>query len=162
MKTKLLAMVVLAGGSMFTQTASAQTRFSVGVNIGGVGLGYYQSAPAYAVVPPCPGPDYSWIDGYWSSNRWINGYWFRQPYVGGFNRGTRFDRGFNNGFSNGFRGEVRDRDRNFGRDRDSRGFTNNDRGNNSRGNDNRGTNNRGNNSTGNNDRGRNTQQSGRR
>jgi hypothetical protein len=43
MKTKLLAMMLLAGGSMF-----AQTRFSVGIDFGGHGAGFssgYQVAP---------------------------------------------------------------------------------------------------------------------
>ena len=47
MKTKLLALVLLAGGSaMF-----AQTRFSVGVNIGGNGPGYYAPVPMQMVRP---------------------------------------------------------------------------------------------------------------
>jgi hypothetical protein len=45
--------------------------------------------PAYAYDrPPVPGPDYSWVDGYWnfSSGRyiWIRGYWARPPYVGAY------------------------------------------------------------------------------
>ncbi len=62
MKTKLLAMALLAGSSMF-----AETRFSIGINVGGYGRGYYAAAPpAYFVErPPCPGPDYFWADGYW-------------------------------------------------------------------------------------------------
>jgi hypothetical protein len=40
MKTKLLAMMLLAGGSMF-----AQTRFSVGIGVGGHGAGFYQPSP---------------------------------------------------------------------------------------------------------------------
>jgi WXXGXW repeat (2 copies) len=80
MKTKLLALVLLAGGSMF-----AQTRFSIGIHIGGNGRGYYPQTPPYASVqPPCPGPDYGWIDGYWSQNsgrsNWVPGYWTRQQY----------------------------------------------------------------------------------
>jgi hypothetical protein len=76
MKTKLLALALLAGGSMF-----AQTRFSIGVHIGVYGPGYYQPAPPryVGVRPPCPGPDYSWNDGYWDQGpgrgTWVNGYW---------------------------------------------------------------------------------------
>jgi hypothetical protein len=43
MKTKLLAMMLLAGGSMF-----AQTRFSVGMDFGGRNGGFFQAPPAYA------------------------------------------------------------------------------------------------------------------
>ena len=43
MKTKLLAMMLLAGGSMF-----AQTRFSVGIDFGGRNGGFYEAPPAYA------------------------------------------------------------------------------------------------------------------
>jgi hypothetical protein len=58
MKTKLLALVLLAGGTMF-----GQSRFSVGIGVGGY-------APGYAVsVPPCPGPGYVWVDGGWRLNR---------------------------------------------------------------------------------------------
>jgi hypothetical protein len=48
MKTKLLALVLLAGGTMF-----GQSRFSVGIG----------------VVPPCPGPGYVWVDGGWHLHR---------------------------------------------------------------------------------------------
>ena len=48
MKTKLLAMMLLAGGSMF-----AQTRFSIGLGFGTQGGEFYQAPPAYAAnIPP--------------------------------------------------------------------------------------------------------------
>lgn len=80
MKMKLLALAVLAGGSMF-----AQSRFSVGVQVGGYGPGYYSDAPVYAEQrPPCPGPDYDWVSGYWGQNygrrAWVGGYWNRRPF----------------------------------------------------------------------------------
>jgi hypothetical protein len=35
-------------------------------------------------VPPQPGPDYAWVDGYWypenGQYRWHNGYWTHPPY----------------------------------------------------------------------------------
>ena len=132
MKTKLLAVMLLAGGSMF-----AQTRFSVGVGFGGPGAGFYQPPPSYAYdVPPSPGPDYYWVDGYWSQdygrNTWIAGYWNRQPFSGGYQVAPRFDNRFDDrddrrGFTRGF---EQDRNRGFsqsrdfgGRDRNqSRGF----------------------------------------
>ena len=108
MKTKLLAMMLLAGGAMF-----AQPRFSVGI-------GFNQAPPAYAsIIPPCPGPGYTWVDGYWSQNYgqpvWIAGYWSAPAFTASFGFAPRFDDHFHGGF---------DRDRNFnGRDHDqSRSF----------------------------------------
>ena len=107
MKTKLLAMVLLAGGSMF-----AQTRFSVGIGVGGYAPGYYQRYPSVqAVVPPCPGPDYNWVDGYWSPyrghNAWVSGYWARQPH---YYAQPRYD----NRYYGAYR--ERDRGRHYGQD----------------------------------------------
>src|SRR5712671_2184086 len=108
MKTKLLAVMFLAGGTaMF-----AQTRFSVGVNAGGFGAGYYQSAPSsyYQAAaapygyeaPPCPGPDYSFVDGYWSEyygrRLWVPGFWERRAFIGR-NNGSRFEGSFDNRFN---------------------------------------------------------------
>jgi hypothetical protein len=79
-KSKLLALGLIGGGAMF-----AQTRFSVGISVGGYNPGYYQpNAYAQQYVPPCPGPGYTWVDGYWSPYQgrrvWTNGYW-RTPLV---------------------------------------------------------------------------------
>lgn len=81
-KWKLMAAALIAGGTMF-----AQTRLSVGVGVGvgGYDQGYYPP-PAYAdqYAPPCPGPGYTWVDGYWAPqggrNVWISGFW-RAPVV---------------------------------------------------------------------------------
>src|ERR1700730_14025936 len=114
MKTKLLAMMLLAGGAMF-----AQTRFSIGVGFGGHGAGFYQPPPSYAYnIPPCPGPDYTWVDGYWSQdygrNTWVAGYWNR-PFSSGFQVAPSFDNRFNDGDDRqGFtRGYEQDRKRSF-------------------------------------------------
>ncbi len=40
--------------------------------------GVYVGGPA-AYVPPCPGPGYSWIAGYYSGGYWVPGRW---NYVG--------------------------------------------------------------------------------
>ncbi|MEP7367552.1 MAG: hypothetical protein ABI972_30195 [Acidobacteriota bacterium] len=71
---KLLAMMLLVGGSVFGQ-------ISVGIRIG--------SPPAPRVVrvrPNSPGPGYLWVDGYWypANNRyvWHPGYYSRPPYEG--------------------------------------------------------------------------------
>ena len=83
---RILAVALIAGGTMF-----AQARLSIGVRVGGNGPGYYPP-PVYAqqYVPPCPGPDYTWTDGYWvpedGRNVWIAGFW-RAPYNNGYGYG---------------------------------------------------------------------------
>jgi len=91
MKTKLLAMMLLAGGT----TMFAQTRFSVGVNVGGAGAGFFQSAPPpNYFVPTRPGSDYFFVDGYWAQDHrrrhWVAGFWQRRA----FNNRSRFDNRF--------------------------------------------------------------------
>lgn len=90
MKTKLFAILLLAGSSLL-----ASPHVSIGIGFGG----YYPPPPVYVyspppayvyappvryVAPPCPGPDYSWVDGYWypAGPRWTwrAGYWVRRPY----------------------------------------------------------------------------------
>jgi hypothetical protein len=89
MKTKLLGILLLAGSSLF-----ARTHFSFSVGVGpAFGYGYYAPPPVvmYAppppvryVVPPYPGPEYTWIGGYWApaGPRWVwrAGYWGRRPH----------------------------------------------------------------------------------
>lgn len=61
MKSKLLAGLILAGSTLF-----AGPRISVGFGFG------VPVAPAYvepAYIPPCPGPDFVFIDGYWQHRR---------------------------------------------------------------------------------------------
>src|SRR5579884_4120795 len=83
MKTKLLALLLLAGASVF-----AGPRVFVGIGIGG-GYGYYAPPPpppvvTYAVPAPCPGPGYTWVAGYWypvgGRYLWHAGYWAHPPY----------------------------------------------------------------------------------
>ena len=83
MKTKLLTMMLLAGGTLF-----AKTHFSIGI---GLGTPYYYAPPPPPVVvytPPCPGPEYAWVPGYYypASGRyaWHAGFWARPPYVGAY------------------------------------------------------------------------------
>jgi hypothetical protein len=120
-KLKILAVALLAGGAMF-----AQPRVSIGVGVGGYGPGYYPPPASAQYMPPCPGPDYAWVDGYWvprgGRNVWIAGYW-RAPYIGGYRVAPRYvgpryynsyragDRHYGNsyrgngahGYSNGYR-----------------------------------------------------------
>jgi hypothetical protein len=106
MTMKLLAMMAVAGGSMF-----AQPRISVGVGIGGYGGGYYQQAPAYAYAPPCPNPYDILVNGYCVAD-----YGYSRPFYGGFRVAPRFDdrRGFTRGFE-------QDRNRGFEQSRSSGG-----------------------------------------
>jgi hypothetical protein len=81
MKTKLLALVLLAGSSMF-----AGTRVVVGVGVGGYYPGYY-AAPAPVVAPVYVGPRYVyprapypgayWIGPRYYGHRYYRGYWHR-------------------------------------------------------------------------------------
>lgn len=80
MKTKLLALVLLAGSSVF-----AGTHFSVGIGVGG---GYYAPPPpppAYYAPPLAPGYGYTWVGGYYYPVgprwHWHAGYWARPPYA---------------------------------------------------------------------------------
>jgi hypothetical protein len=74
MKSKLLVLTLLVSGSIFAQ-------ISVGIRIG---------APppprVVRVVPPTPGPGYTWVAGYWYPNgnhyKWHDGYWTRPAYSG--------------------------------------------------------------------------------
>jgi hypothetical protein len=85
MKTKLLTLIVLAGGTLF-----AKTHISIGIGIGTPYYAYYAPPPPPAVVyaPPCPGPEYDWIAGYWypvgPRYVWHGGYWARPPYAGAY------------------------------------------------------------------------------
>jgi hypothetical protein len=54
MKTKLLAGLILAGSSLF-----AGPRIAVGIGFGA------PVAPVVVAPPPCPGPGYVFVDGYW-------------------------------------------------------------------------------------------------
>ena len=61
----------------FAAAAHAQASFDIRI-------GTPPPAPRANRVPPQPGPDYTWVDGYWypvnGRYRWHNGYWTRPPY----------------------------------------------------------------------------------
>lgn len=59
MKKKILVGLLLAGSTMF-----AAPRVSFGVSIGAPGP-VVVAPPVYAAVPPCPGPGYVFVNGYW-------------------------------------------------------------------------------------------------
>ena len=54
----------------------AGPRFSFGVNFGAPVVA--APAPAYGpnYIPPCPGPNYVWVAGFYQPNgAWVPGYW---------------------------------------------------------------------------------------
>jgi hypothetical protein len=65
-------------------------------------FGIYARGPV-AYVPPCPGPGYVWVAGYFANGYWVPGYW---SFVGvrgvgpvvRYDRGRVFDRGLDRGF----------------------------------------------------------------
>ena len=94
---KTIAMMMLLGGGLF-----AAPRISVGIGFG---------APAPVVVarPACPGPGYTWVDGYRAPNGvWTAGYWVPPAVVRENFRGHDRDHNF------------RGRDVRFDRDHDRR------------------------------------------
>jgi len=92
MKTKLLAILLFAGSSLF-----AGTRVFFGVGVGGPGYGYYAPPPppvySYA-APVYARPGYTWVGGYWypagPRYNWRAGYWARPPYAGASWYGPRY------------------------------------------------------------------------
>jgi hypothetical protein len=120
MKLKLMGLLMLAGGSLF-----AQTHFSIGVRIGTPG--YYGPAPVAVAAyrPPCPGPGYVWIDGYYDGyGRWFDGYWAAPPYEGAY---WVAPRNFGGHFYAGYWGGARRYDRDDYRFRESREHERRDR-----------------------------------
>lgn len=118
MKMKLLALILLAGGSLFGQV-------SIGIRIGPP-----PPPRVVRVLPARPGPDFVWVEGYWypvgNRYRWHDGYWTRPIYPGGHWIAPRYegDRYFN-GYWDGDRGRREhdhrwDHDRDRDRDRDDR------------------------------------------
>lgn len=76
-------MQVLAISAVLLAPASvAQAQVSIGIRIG-------EPPPPRAYrVPPRPGPDYVWVEGYQYPQRgryvWHDGYWTRPPYEGAY------------------------------------------------------------------------------
>lgn len=59
MKKKILAGLLLAGSTMF-----AAPRVGFGISIGAPAP-VVVAPPVVAAVPPCPGPGYVFLNGYW-------------------------------------------------------------------------------------------------
>jgi hypothetical protein len=67
-----------------------------------------------AYIPPCPGPGYAWVNGYWNNGFWVAGYW--NPGVRVVGPVVRYDRGFDRFDHRDFdRREFADRGRGFRR-----------------------------------------------
>lgn len=77
----LLQTLALSALLLAPATAHAQVTFDVRI-------GQPPPPPRVYRVPPQPGPDYVWVEGYWypqgSHYRWHNGYWTRPPYEGAY------------------------------------------------------------------------------
>ena len=119
-RTTVLAALLLAGG---TSVASAQV--SLGIRIGPP-----PPPRVVRVLPPRPGPEFAWVDGYWypvgRHYKWHAGYWTRPPYAGArwvspHHDGERFFTGYWDGDRGRFEHDHRwdrDRHRDFDRHRD--------------------------------------------
>jgi hypothetical protein len=75
---------ILAASALLLGTplaASAQITFDVRI-------GQPPPPPRAYRVPPQPGPDYVWVEGYWYPQAgryvWHDGYWTRPPYAGAY------------------------------------------------------------------------------
>ena len=98
MKTKLFVLMLLVGGSLF-----AETHWSIGI---GLGTPYYYAPPPPPPVvyrPPCPGPEYTWVPGYYYPTdgrfAWHAGFWSVPPYAGAYWVAPRYyDRHYYRGY----------------------------------------------------------------
>ena len=111
----------IALSALLVGTASvAQAQVNFGIRIG------QPPAPRAYRVPPQPGPDYIWIEGYQypqgSHYVWHNGYWTRPPYAGAYWVEPYYDGGqYFGGRWEGRRGNVAHNHRwDRGRQRDER------------------------------------------
>jgi hypothetical protein len=87
-------------------------------------IGVYVSGGPVAYVPPCPGPGYQWVAGYYSDGYWVAGRWAyvgARPYDRDDYRFRAYDRDRDHW---GGRDRDRDRDHQGDRDRDRGGYGN--------------------------------------
>jgi len=115
MATMLLAAVLFVCGSLGAQV-------SIGISIGPPP----PPPPEVRVLPPTPGPEFVWVEGYWypvkKKYKWHPGYWTQAPYPGARWVVPHYERGqFFEGYWEGDRGRLEhdhrwdnDRDRDFG------------------------------------------------
>jgi hypothetical protein len=103
MKTKLMAMLLMAGSTMF-----GGVRFGFGVGIGvPIAPAPVYVAPAYVAPAPvvAPGPGYVFVNGAWVLPPFAGAYWVGPRYVGGRYVAGYWGRGpaFRSGYARGFR-----------------------------------------------------------
>jgi hypothetical protein len=79
---KRLVKILIVATIALLPASAARAQISFGVRIG------EPPAPRAYRVPPRPGPDYEWIEGYWYPDRghykWHDGYWTHPPYAGAY------------------------------------------------------------------------------
>src|SRR5215472_15008321 len=108
MKKAIAGMMLLAGGLF----AAPQVSFRIG---------FGAPAPVAVARPACPGPGYTWVDGYYASNGvWMGGYW-APPVV---RVGPRYERSEHARY---YDRDRFDRDQRFDRDRHFDGDRHSDR-----------------------------------
>jgi hypothetical protein len=100
MKKGMAVMMLLAGGLFAAPRVS-------------VGFGFGAPAPVTVARPACPGPGYSWVDGYYApTGAWVAGYWTPPATVRvapGYERGRVIDHASDRGHFDG-REHFNDRD----------------------------------------------------
>ncbi len=133
---KVLGLGLFALALLFVLPTFAAAQISIGIRIGPP-----PPPRVVRVLPPEPGPEFVWIEGYWypvgRRYRWHEGYWTLPPYPGARWVGPRYDEDeFFEGYWEGEHGRVkhdhrwdhyrerdyhdhdRDRDRDHDRDRE--------------------------------------------
>lgn len=118
---------LLIAGLLLAGAVAATAQVSIGINIGPP-----PPPRVVRVLPPTPGPEFVWIEGYWypvgRHYKWHEGYWSRPPYPGARWVGPRHEGGqYFVGYWDGDRGRLEhdhhwdhdhDRDRDRWRDHD--------------------------------------------
>jgi hypothetical protein len=113
--TALLAVMLLASGSVI----GAQVSF-------GIRIGPPPQPRVVRVLPPQPGPEFVFVDGYWYPSgrhyKWHEGYWTRPPYEGARWVAPHHDgQQFFEGYWEGDRGHL-EHDHRWDRDRRNRDY----------------------------------------
>jgi hypothetical protein len=105
----MLGAAVMAGTLGLGATSAHAAQVGFGIRIGGGPVAY---------APPCPGPGYEWVAGYYSDGYWIPGRW---AFVGtGYRDRDDYRVYYRDHDRDWDRDRYRDRDRDWdrGRDRD--------------------------------------------
>src|SRR5712692_11289972 len=80
--------------SLATMLLAGATAFGAQISIG-IRIGPPPPPRVVRVLPPNPGSDFLWVEGYWyptgNHYKWHDGYWTRPPYSGAYWRGPHHD-----------------------------------------------------------------------